>query len=1142
MEKRDEGLEAIERLLANERITLSGKHGDIRSVGAKGTSAGSRVNNGLPIGGIWGRIANSTPMSPELLKLAQAQFEQHGNAEDNYQRDLIALEQRLCERFGIQVPDVLPNTIANGWVNAETNITAVGQTVNDPRNPKTWGWLQRDRTFHTWALGGTGSGKGGTLSSEILTVDGWKPLGDITEDDVVYTRDGVPAPIAGIFDRGEMPVYEVEFKDGTIVECSGDHKWIVIQDSHGVRKEQALETEVMLKEGVRNHMNSERGHEAGYRYRIPLCSPIQWEERDLPIDPYVLGCLLGDGCTLYSTIEISSADKDIVDRMSERLGDCYEIRKQKGNKYGWSICLTEKGKKLPVEQRLSHLLQDMHLKCHAGQKFIPDAYKYASVEQRVEMVKGLMDTDGSVSRGRFRFSSTSKKLRDDLAEVIRSLGYVVTLGVDDHKQYTMSDDGKAYTMHITTKAVDMMVSLDRKKQDFIDYREGRSKTLIESNARREAIRYNDGPSDNELPVPPYIIGLVLRGRIGSNGVIIAKTTEAIREHALSFYPEGASWTPFGTNYAKSGKNVWKLDVDGGTQKNGKHLNLLLHQLRALGMEGRKDARLIPEMYMHASIQARQDLLQGILDINGHFSYQTMEFYAKNPELAKQVAELAISLGYIADWSETKNSVTTTTTIRISDAEMVTDPEKVSYIDSIIERCLDSGRSEWADSLAIVDIRKTDRCEEIRCITVDDVTQSFLFKNYIVTHNSTLLANLIVDDAWFLRGGLLIDPHGDLAQSCLEAMPPYMMHKVLYLDVLDPDYSPGFNPLEFPPNATDADRQEAVSAVVALMQKHFNVDAGMARLVKNLENALSALSYVPGATILDINDFFEYEEVRATAISFMPDGVNKDALISATENIKQDDIASLKNRLSRFQNNRFLKQLFGQSHTTVDFYKLMNDEAVVLCPIKKGATADDVFVKFYGSYIVSSLYKASLVRERIPEQDRRIFPLIIDEFQNFVTGDIENMLAELRKYGLAMVLAHQYIDQISGGVAAAMDNSCKNKIVYTLNSNDAPRMARNFPGISTQDLLMIPKYHIMVSAFNRGGPMPPFLSKTFGPISGIPILKDTVQEVVRENTHRHYMKSRAAIDKEIEERHERLMSGNKEAIVDFANRMRQSVGQ
>lgn len=1138
----NDALEALERLAAGERVVMSDIDRSIPSFGGKRGRMPEGTRFQIP--GLYGKVLNATNMSPELLRKEQERLQSMQSQVDDYEANLMDVENKLIEKYGIPKPIVLENTIANGWKDDQTNVTAVGWTAGNPRNRKIWGLMQRDRTFHMHCLGGTGSGKAGASKTLVLTETGWRPLGLLEIGDLVYTRNGTLAPVKGIFDRGELRVYEVEFEDGTVIECSGDHLWYDVRNSHGVQREFVETTDAMLDAGVRSHWNSKRQCYSAFRHHVPLCQPIEFPEAQLPIDPYVLGCLLGDGCTTEATPQISSADQEIIDRLQERLAPYYIIKKCSTG-YSWTISMTDEGRKLPAEQRLRRLLMSMNLTCRAEHKYIPDAYKYASVDQRIELIRGLMDTDGSASKGRFTFVSVSKQLRDDVAEVVRSLGLIAYPDIDYRPDKYLRTDNTAYTLAISSDDAEILFALSRKHEAYQTYREGLSERAVRDNTRQDPIRYEDGPSDNDLPFPPYALGVFLRSRIGTAGVFATGSNEFIRDKITGLFPENeTSWAHQPNGHQKDGTPImtWNFFVDGGRQRNGKRKNLALHTLRALGMDCKQQARLIPDIYMHASIQARQDLLQGILDYNGRFTDQTIEFYAKNPILAQQVCDLATSLGYIAEWSATKNSATTTVTIRISDTEMVSDPEKVAYIESILDRCLDTRRTERDSSLAIVDIRKTNRFEEMRCITVDDPTQSFIFEGYIVTHNSTLLANLIVDDAWFYRGGLLIDPHGDLAQTCLEAMPPYMLHNVVFLDVLDPDYSPGFNPLEFPPNATDAERAEAVAGVQALMTKHFNVDTGMARLVKNLENALTSLSYVPGATILDINDFFEYEEARATILSFMPEGVTKDAILSATENVKQDDIASLKNRLSRFQNNRFLKQLFGQSHTTVDFYDLMNKGAVVLCPIKKGATADDVFVKFYGSYIVSTIYKDSLRRESIRESDRIIFPLVIDEFQNFVTGDIENMLAELRKYGLAMILAHQYLDQISGGVAAAIDNSCKNKIVYTMNQNDAGRMAKSFEGMTAQDLKTLPKYNVMVSAFNHGGPMRPFQSAMFPPISGIKELAGVTQAIIKENSHRKYMKSREAIDAEIEERHQLLMGGDKNAIIDFANRMRKSTGQ
>ena len=319
-----------------------------------------------------------------------------------------------------------------------------------------------------------------------------------------------------------------------------------------------------------------------------------------------------------------------------------------------------------------------------------------------------------------------------------------------------------------------------------------------------------------------------------------------------------------------------------------------------------------------------------------------------------------------------------------------------------------------------------------------------------------------------------------------------------------------------------------------MSNHFGLSGDMARLMKTLQSALNALSFVPGATILEIMDFYRNEDIQKTVLSFMPDGAMKDEIVNRATTIKVDELGSLENRISRFTQNRYLKHLFGQSHTTMNWLDLMNRGAMVICPIRKGGTADGFFVKFCGSYIVSEIFKASYQRWTIPEKDRIIFPVILDEFQNYVSGDIEHMLAECRKYGLAMVLSHQYISQVRS-IMDAIDNSCRTKLAYAPSATDAPQMARSFPGITADELMNMPKYHIMAVVQQGGGPLAPFMTSVLPPIENTSPCADDVAELILELTHKTYMRPRTEIDKEIDERKEVLASGNKEAVVNFAKK-------
>ena len=395
--------------------------------------------------------------------------------------------------------------------------------------------------------------------------------------------------------------------------------------------------------------------------------------------------------------------------------------------------------------------------------------------------------------------------------------------------------------------------------------------------------------------------------------------------------------------------------------------------------------------------------------------------------------------------------------------------------------------------------------------------------------STLLKQLMQQDSWYHRGGLLLEPHGDLVQQTLESTPPYRIHDTVFLNALDAEYSPGFNPMELPQDATDEQRANASGAVVSLMSKLGNMDSGMVQLAKNLELALNILAYVPGATMLEVMDFYRDEDFRRTAFSFVPDSSRKEDLMAtaATVASKADATASLENRMLKFSNNRYLRHLFGQSHSTFDFYSAMNAGKIVLCPVSKGETEDDSFTRFFGSFVISTIYKAATMRRTIAEEDRIIFPLTIDEFQNFLSDEIENMLAELRKYGLPMMLAHQYINQLPPGIASAMDNSTKTKISYNLGPTDAAVMAKAMH-CSSLDLMNIPRYQTMVYR-NEGG-FSPFISKVFPPMELYEPCSKITTALIDENSRANYMRPRAEIENEILERKELYRHGSQENIV------------
>ena len=1106
-------LEAFEKMSAEELAGFE-PEGEIPRV------TGQKTKLPIPLYGYYGDAFFNSKVSAELMEKEQHRFYKR---EDTYDDEIEILEQGLCDKYGIIPPTKWPNRRKDRGTNGE-QLLILGQTANDRRHPKLWGIRQEDRTRHCFCIGGSGSGKATTLDTKILLADGWSTVGDVKIGDQVYGRDGELATVTHIFEQGELPVWEIEFADHQVVRCSAEHLWTVIRESHGNRKESVEPLWELQALGIA----VDNGNDViEHPFSIPLCEPMDFPEKDLPIHPYVLGALLGDGSIVEKRAPImSSADQEIADRISSYLGDDYTLAWDYPDlNYSWRIREKDENGKFGSPKRLAAKLTELGVRHKSENKFIPKIYKFASIEQRRLLLQGLMDTDGTAHAGRFAYTTISKQLRDDVMELARGLGYHVSYGVDHRPEKYPNSDGKCWNVAIHSNDYENIFALERKKDDYLDYASQRSrmKTVYEHEMVAD-LTEDDLTIDETLPLHPYLLGAFLRFSVSRSNIITnQELTEEQQEMLFSkddrlelrCQPQGKSICPY---------------IDGGRMKNGKHKNLVLYAFRELGLAVKNTEKRLPKQYLKANYATRLALLQGIADFNGSFSHRYWEFFSRNKELIDDVEQLARSVGFTYCNRGTDGFGSHYICVGISDLCLFSLPSRLEYARKILKRNT-ADRENYNDDNKIIDIRKTDEVEPMRCFIVDNPSHTYIIEGYIVTHNSTLLHAIGVEDMWYWRGGLLMEPHGDLAMGLLRTAPPYRLHDIIYLNVLDPLASPGFNPLELPLNATDEMRAEATGTVTTLISKHFNMDAtSMPRLAKMLTNALNALSWVPGATLLEIMDFYVNEDIRNTVLSFVPDGPSKDAMSDLAQNAKTEDLGTLENRISRFTTNRFMKHLFGQSHTTVNFFELMNEGKYIICPASKGGTSDDTFLKFYGSYIVSEVYKAAVMRESIEEGDRVNFALTLDEFQNFISDDIEGILAEARKYGLMMMLANQYLDQLTKPIQSAVLQNCATKLCYNLGPTDAPTMARALGfGLKAEDMQAIPKYHVMAAPLINGGPVHPFISAVFPPISLKSEVSGITASLIMEISRDKYMKNRNEIDKEIMDRKERFASGNKDAV-------------
>ena len=254
------------------------------------------------------------------------------------------------------------------------------------------------------------------LDSLVATPNGWKIMGKLCVGDRVIGSNGSPTQVIGIYPQGTLPIYKVTFKDGSSVKTSGDHLWTVYRATG--RPGSRVLTTLQLAEQIKKPSNQ------GFRY-LPIMEPMDLPERELPVDPYVMGALLGDGSFRDSTIKLSNQNASLVNRVRSyhRLS---HISRGDYNVLG-----------------LSPIIQGLGLKgLYSYEKFIPEIYKHSSIEQRMELVRGMLDTDGTCRNGIASLLTTSERLARDFREVLESLG-----GTGRTLQEPSYLEGKKYRDH-----------------------------------------------------------------------------------------------------------------------------------------------------------------------------------------------------------------------------------------------------------------------------------------------------------------------------------------------------------------------------------------------------------------------------------------------------------------------------------------------------------------------------------------------------------------------------------------------------------------------------------------------------------------------------------------------------------------------
>lgn len=349
-----------------------------------------------------------------------------------------------------------------------------------------------------------------------------------------------------------------------------------------------------------------------------------------------------------------------------------------------------------------------------------------------------------------------------------------------------------------------------------------------------------------------------------------------------------------------------------------------------------------------------------------------------------------------------------------------------------------------------------------------------------TGKSTFFENMIRQDIAAGRGLALFDPHGDLVERVLAAVPAKREHEIVYFNVPDVAHPLGFNPLESVPPLK---RPLAASGMLEVFRKIWTESWGP-RMEHILRNALLALLDQPVATLADVLRLMDDLTFRRIAASHVRNAQVRNFWLREYENyparFRAEAIAPIQNKVGAFLADPILHAILTQSKSAVDLRRVMDEGGIFLVNLAKGKIGEDV-AALLGALLVSRVGLTGLARADVPEKERPDFHVYLDEFQTFTTLALASMLSELRKYRVNLILAHQYLSQLDEEVRDAILGNVGTIISFRLGLADAEILGKEFwPEFSKEDLIRLPNYNMYLKLMVNGVVTKPFSAETLPP--------------------------------------------------------------
>lgn len=378
--------------------------------------------------------------------------------------------------------------------------------------------------------------------------------------------------------------------------------------------------------------------------------------------------------------------------------------------------------------------------------------------------------------------------------------------------------------------------------------------------------------------------------------------------------------------------------------------------------------------------------------------------------------------------------------------------------------------------------------------------------------STMLENMIMNDIIADKGLAVVDPHGDTVEKIIKYIPSNRINDVIYFDPSDLDHPVGFNVLE----RVETEYTHLVASGLIGVFKKIWADSWGPRLEYILANAILALLASEGNTMLGITRMLVDKGYRKKVVSKVSDPMVRSFWVDEFENyndrFRSEAIAPIQNKVGQFLSSSIIRNIVGQTKSTINLNDIMNNRKILLLNLSKGRVGEENSA-LLGAMMITKIQLSAMERVRIPEQERVDFALYVDEFQNFATEAFATILSEARKYRLSLIMGHQYIKQVPEPVQDAVFGNVGTMIVFRIGAEDAERFELEFSeAFSSNDFVNLERGHIYIKLMIDGIASRPFSAISLPPLKE-ELMQGNEEKIVRVSRER-YAKERATIEEKI----------------------------